>query len=225
MPTNVNVKVNTVGQVVRGQFNMVEINGYDHNNNRPFKKAFFETKKDGGLTKNAEIANSLQPDEWICITLDDTSYHNVQSIRKIAEPQGGSAAAASAPVGDAPPAYRPAGGGGGGASDKMSKADWAEKDRKKEVSVNRSVALKAAAALFTGKGATKAIVNSLEKLAFRMEAYLALGSFDEQVPANVPAEAPAPPTPPAPEKVYDESTGPEPTDVKVAAGEDDDIPF
>jgi hypothetical protein len=221
MPTNVNVKVNTVGQVVRGQFNMVEINGYDHSNNRAFKKAFFETKKDNTLTKNAEIANGLVQNDWVCITLDDTSYHNVQSIRKIAEPQGGSAAAAAAPA--------PAAGGGtrANSADKMSKADWAEKDRKKEVSVNRSVAVKSAAALFGAKPITKAILKAFETLAYRIEAYLALGSFDEQVPADKPAEVPTPTpaVPPAEAKVYDETTGPEPTDVKVAAGEDDDIPF
>ena len=224
MPTQVEVKVTSKGQVVRGEFNMIEIKGYDHTNNKNFTKAFFETKRDGSLTKNAEIANTLVQNDWITITLDDTSYHNVQSIRKTGEPVGGAAAAAAAPA--------PAAGGGtrANSSDKMSKAEWAEKDRKKAVSVARSVAVKAAAQMCSGTAAapSKKLVDTLEKLAYRMEAYLMKGAFDAELDPDEPVAPPAPavvtPAPQVDAAASATDGGPVPTDQSVA-GVDDDIPF
>jgi hypothetical protein len=198
---------------------MIEMTGYDATNRRGFKKVFFETTKDGKRTRNAEVSDGLKQDDWVEVTMDDSSYKNVQSIKVIAEPAGQDV---------------PAQGGGGNApgtsqrnhsSDKMSKAEWAAKDRKKEVSVSRSVAVKSAALLFTGKGATKAIVDSLEKLAYRMEAYLLKGAFDADLDAE-PVELP-----PAPEQPATQTTpagqgdGAPINEDGGNAPDDDDIPF
>jgi hypothetical protein len=193
---------------------MMEMTGYDHTNNRGFKKLFFETKKDGGLTKNAELAQTLQKDDWVEVTMDDSSYKNVQTIRKIAEPAGGAAAAASGPA--------PSSGGGGG-NDRMSKAEWALKDAKKELSMARHKAIEASAIIAGGKGISKAVVDSIEKLAPRLTAYILTGDFAGEV---------VEPTLPKKETPADKEPGDEQgTDTGAAAGapgpspEDDDIPF
>jgi len=221
MPTSAQVKVNTVRSTVRGDSNMLELTGYDNTNRRGFKKLFFETKKDGGLTKNAETANTLKQDDWVEVTMDDSSYKNVQSIKRIGEPTGA----------EAPPAVenRSGGGGGGGAAktDKMSKADWAAKDRKKEIGVARSVALKAAVGVCgtSASAPTKKIVNAIEKLAFRFEAYLIKGDFNADLDADEPEHT----SPEGPSTVHPMDEQPNtPVDVTVAeegAPIDDDIPF
>jgi hypothetical protein len=202
MPSIVNVKVSNVGTIVRGDKNMVEINGYDLTNNKGFKKAFFETKRDGGRTKNAEISDGLSQGDFIEVTMDDTSWANVQFIKKIAEPAGG----ASAPDMGSKPS-------GGGGSDKMSKAEWAAKDKAKELSMARHKALQTSAAFCAihDKTATGAAVKAMEKLAFRMEAYLLKGDFDAELDASEPTPAPA--EEPQPKQDADPSTP------------DDDIPF
>jgi hypothetical protein len=223
MPTIVQVKVNTPGTTTRGNSNMIQLTGFDYTNNRGFKKLFFEEKQQGGRTANAEVSDTLSKDDWVEITMDDTQYNNVTNIRKISEPAG-------AVVPDSTQG-KPSGGGGGnpsggspagrGTSDKMSKADWAEKDRKKETSVARSVAIKSAAVLFSGKGATKAIVDSLEKLAYRLEAYLMKGDFD----ADLAAEPEPIAAPPANTSTPIDSGG-SPEGAGGSPGpEDDDIPF
>jgi hypothetical protein len=221
MPTIVQVKVNTPGTTTRGNSNMIQLTGYDFTNGRGFKKLFFEEKQQGGRTANAEVSDTLQKDDWVEITMDDTQYNNVTNIRKISMPAGA----------DVPDSNqgKPSGGGSqdnqtfkpADDKNKMSKADWAAKDRKKEASVARSVALKSSAVLFTGKGATKAIVDSLEKLALRMEAYIMSGDFS----AELAAEPIALPTAPPPTEALTDNSG-----VNQGAGgtpgpEDDDIPF
>jgi len=214
MPSIVNVKVSNVGTIVRGDKNMVEINGYDLTNNKGFKKAFFETKRDGGRTKNAEISDGLSQGDFMEVTMDDTSWANVQFIKKIAEPAGGASAPdmGKAPAGSGNPT--------GGGSDKMSKAEWAAKDAKKETGVARSVALKAAShiAASSGKGATKAIVDSMEKLAYRMEAYLLKGDFNAELDACCEVSTPAETAPTSEGNQAEGSQTSPPAD-------DDDIPF
>lgn len=212
MPSQVNVKVSNVGSIVRGDKNMVEINGYDLTNNKGFKKAFFETKRDGGRTKNAEISDGLQPGDFIEVTLDDTSWKNVQFIKKIAEPAGGAAAPSSAPAGSGNPT-------GGGSSERMSKEEWAEKDRKKEASMARHKAVQTAAAFCAveDKASTAGMVAAMEKLTFRIEAYLLTGDFDADLKAVV-----EPKTPTAPASNDDGQSEGGQTSPPAA---DDDIPF
>jgi hypothetical protein len=214
MPSIVNVKVSNVGTIVRGDKNMVEINGYDLTNNKGFKKAFFETKRDGGRTKNAEISDGLTPGDFIEVTMDDTSWKNVQFIKKIAEPAGG----ASAPdMGKAPSS----GGGGGGGSDRMSKAEWAAKDKAKELSMARHKAVQTAAAFCAihDKTATAAAVTAMEKLAYRIEAYLLKGDFDADLDAPEPEVSTVAETPASTEGNQAEGSATSPP------AADDDIPF
>jgi hypothetical protein len=210
------VKVSNVGTIVRGDKNMVEINGYDLTNNKGFKKAFFETKRDGGRTKNAEISDGLSQGDFIEVTCDDTSWANVQFIKKIAEPAGG----ASAPdMGTAPAA---GGGTRANSSDKMSKAEWAAKDAKKEIGVARSVAIKSAALMCSGTAAapSKKLVETMEKLAYRIEAYLLNGDFNADLAAVVePEVSPKVETASPAEGNQAEGAGP------ASGSQDDDIPF
>jgi hypothetical protein len=96
MPTTVQVKVNTVTHTTQqskagNDLNYVEITGFDAAAGKGFKKRCFATKKDGTATKNAETADSLSQNDWVEITMDDSSYKNIQTIKKIAEPAGMSA--------------------------------------------------------------------------------------------------------------------------------------
>jgi hypothetical protein len=202
---------------------MLELTGFDATARRGFKKLFFETKKDGGLTKNAETANTLKQDDWVEVTMDDTSYKNVQSIRIIAEPAGqnvpsqaGGEQSGGAPVGGNP---RSANG-----TDKMSKAEWAAKDVKKELGVARSVALKAAVAAVSsdGKGFTKVKAEQIKKMINGFTSFLLNGDFDGKPEADVPAPPPLPPT------VTDRQPGDDQAGSPTAADDtpiDDDIPF
>ena len=90
------VKVNEVSHTTITSAKGVDLNycvlkGYDDTNSKGFSKRFFATKKDGDPTRNAEIADTLQPNDWVEVTMDDTTYKNVQTIKKISEPAGGSA--------------------------------------------------------------------------------------------------------------------------------------
>lgn len=168
MPTKVNVRVNTIQHTSQvsaagNTLNYVEITGFNETESKGFKKRFFSTKKDGTATKNAETADTLNKDDWIEIVLDDTSYHNVQTLRKIAAPANATAPSqAGQPVGV-----------GTVAGNKMSKADWALKDKAKNESIARSVALKAAVDFMAGAGETDADVV-IDK-AVEFEAYLLNG--------------------------------------------------
>ena len=210
MPSTVQVKVDTVGSTVRGSSNMVEITGKDLTNDRGFKKAFFETTKDGARTKNATIADGLSRDDFIEVTLDDSSYKNVQFIKKIAGPSGASEqASAAADTGNR--------GGGGGKSSGMSKEEWALKDAKKELSMARHKAIEASAIIAGGKGITKTVVDSIENLAGRLTAYILTGDFNGEV-----VEPTLKVSKPVDEPVDPGNSG-EGSD--VPGPEDDDIPF
>ena len=215
MPTNVTVKVNTIQPITRGAFNLIEITGYDHTNNKGFKKSFFEEKKGGGRTKAAELADTLVKDDWVEFVLDDTSYANVQTLKKTAEPAGGDSVPSQGGGGGG---QRPGVFGAGAPSDKMSKAEWAEKDRKKDVAMARSVAVKAAVAMTYSTGKmTAGIVKALEKLTLRIEAYLLKGDFDACL-ADDPKE-------PGDDREEDTPKPSTSGEDQTGQGPDDDIPF
>ena len=213
MPSKVNVKVNNVTHTTKtarsgAVLNYVKLTGFNATDNKGFSKEFFATKKDGSATKSAETADTLNQDDWVEITMDDTSYKNVQSIRPIQAP----ADAGSVPS----QASQPVRNTGGGGSDRMSKAEWAEKDAKKEISINRSSALKQAVVLAASnsKGGTKANVDSIEKLTKRFFDYLMTGDFDGKAEElSKISETPALKTPAVTPDVVDPSN------------DDDDIPF
>jgi hypothetical protein len=220
MPTTAQVKVNTVGSTVRGSSNMVELTGYDHTNRRGFKKLFFETKKDGGLTKIAEAAQTLKQDDWVEITMDDSSYKNVQSIRRISQPADG-----DVPTQGGGGSYDKAATGGAAKTDKMSKAEWAAKDAKKEMGVARSVALKAAISAVSadGKGFTKVKLEQIKKMIDGFTSYLLTGDFEGKLPEPAAAK-------PAGNKEPGDDQGAPPAGTGDGvpideSGPQDDIPF
>jgi hypothetical protein len=94
--SSVKVKVSEVShttiQSSQGKdLNYVVLKGYDDTNSKGFSKRFFATKQDGMPTKNAEVADTLQANDWVEVTMDNTSYKNVTGIERISEPSGGSA--------------------------------------------------------------------------------------------------------------------------------------
>lgn len=178
MPTKVNVRVNTIQHTSQvsaagNTLNYVEITGFNETDNKGFKKRFFSTKKDGTATKNAETADSLNKDDWIEIVLDDTSYQNVQTLRKIAAPANASAPSQSGTTSSAPAT---------GGTNKMSKADWAEKDRLKAASIARSVALKSATDLVIAEGVFD--VDTVIEVATKMAEYLTGPSTTRETSPN-----------------------------------------
>jgi len=167
MPTKVNVRINTVQHTSQvsstgNNLNYVEITGYNETDGKGFKKRFFATKKDGTATKNAETADALNKDDWCEIVLDDTSYKNVQTLKKIAAPANATA-----------PEQTGTTSASNTVANKMSKADWAKKDSAKNESIARSVALKAAVDFMAGSGETDSEVV-IDK-AVEFEAYLLNG--------------------------------------------------
>ena len=196
MPSTVKVKINQVNHITRGDYNLIEVTGYDYTDNKGFKKSFFAEKKDGGATVNAQNAEVLKQDDWAEFTLDDSSYNNVQSLKAIGAPAGGAPAQAQS----------------GPAPDSVSK----KREGRTVSMLNRESALSAAVRMLAGEKITKAVVNSLEKMAYRMEAFLRLGSFDAEPEADA---EPAAPVTPIKEDVPGDETPP------VPGPEDEDIPF
>ena len=223
MPTIVEVRVNTINHTTMTSkagdpLNYVELTGMDNTNSRGFKKKFFSTKKDGTATRNAEIADGLSKDDWVEITMDDSSYANVQTIRKIGQPSNvNEPANGSGGGGNAGGSY---GTGGGGGGDKMTKADWALKDRIKELSMARHKALVTAVAL-VGVVAkpSKATIKAIAKLADSFTSFLVTGDFEGKLEAPVVVEEPVVETP----AVVDAPINTEGPTGDVGA--DDDIPF
>jgi hypothetical protein len=204
---------------------MIEITGFDHTNNRGFKKLVFETTRDGKRTANANFADGIQKDDWVEVTMDDTQYKNIINMKKIGAPEGSN-------VPDSTQGQRSSGGGGGGAKkSNMSKEEWALKDAKKELSMARHKAIEALAIMSTGKGITKASMDSLEKAANRLTAYILSGDFDAEVVVPV-LEKPVAQTDNTPDAGNTREPGDEQSDGAGAEGaggapnpEDDDIPF
>jgi hypothetical protein len=165
MPSTVQVRVKNVNaNAKQGSYDAVEITGYDATNSKGFKKKFFATKKDGSATKNAETAYTLNENDWCEITMDDTSYKNVQTIKKIAQPAGVTA----------PPANSGGGRKGG------------YNNPQKDASIARSVALKAAVD-FVG-GSDSADVETVIEHAKAFEAYLLDKDVNDPRPDSDPAE-------------------------------------
>lgn len=163
MPTQVQVKVNTINHTTQtskagNELNYVEITGFDSTNNKGFKKRFFSTKKDGTATKNAETADALKQDDWIEITLDDTSYANVQTLKKINEPAGMTAPSQSSAASGNPKTTA----GKGGARKYTP-------DPEKAKAIARSVALKAAVEF---SNPTETGVDDVLQVAAEFEKYL-----------------------------------------------------
>ena len=212
MPT-VQVRVNTINpDAKQGDYDAVEITGFDQTNNRGFKKKFFSTKKGTSIaTKAAEAAYGLNKDDWCEITMDDSSFQNVQSIRKIDPPSG--AAAPTAGGGGGKPST------GGGSSDKMTKAEWAEKDAKKDAAIARNSALKSAVELMkvVGKVKGKSTVQVVLDVAAQFEEYL---NPPAREPGDEDEETPGRTTSPSGTTLDTTQTeGP------VNSPQDDDIPF
>jgi len=93
MPTTVKVKVNTVNHTkavsqAGNDLNYVELTGFCPDTNKGFKKRFFATQRNGTATPEAELADTLQKNDWVEVTMDDSSYKNVEGLKKIAEPAG-----------------------------------------------------------------------------------------------------------------------------------------
>lgn len=212
MPSTITVKVSEVGSTVRGDFNMVEIKGQDCANGKNVTKTCFETTKSGDLTKNAQIAQNLSGGDFVEMLLDDSSYKNLKTIKKVSAPAGGMASPSSG-GGSSRGSYS----GGGGSSDKMSKAEWAEKDRKKEVSMARHKAIQCSVEMLPEGPPTKKVIDSMEKLAYRIEAYILKGDFN--------AELDAEPEPAVAQTGNDDDPGNTGEGSDVPSPEDDDIPF
>ena len=217
MPT-VQVRVNTINpDAKQGDYDAVEITGFDQTNNRGFKKKFFSTKKGTSIaTKAAEAAYGLNKDDWCEITMDDSTYQNVQSIRKIDPPSG-----AAAPPAGSGGGSRPTSSAGASGSDKMTKAEWAEKDAKKDAAIARNSALKSAVELMkvVGKIKGKDTVKLVLDVAGRFEEYLNPPSRE---PGDEEPETPGRTTSPSGTTLDTTQTeGP----VNPPVEEDDDIPF
>jgi hypothetical protein len=208
MPSTIKVKVKAIENSTRGKFNGLEVSGYDATNNKGYKQFTFETTQKGDLTKVAEALQNVGAGDWIEIEQDDTKYKNITKVSKCAEPAGGSPSGGGGSN---------SGGGGAGGNDRMSKAEWAEKDRKKEVSISRQSALKHAVAAMGDAKLTKATAEAIEKLAHRFEAFLMTGDFNGTVDT--------------PEKTKPVEKDPRPTDAREPGDDtpvtpaDDDIPF
>jgi hypothetical protein len=169
----------------------------------------------------------LKQDDWVEVTMDDTSYKNVQSIRIIAEPAGQNVPSQAG--GEQSGGGAPAAGGGtrANSSDKMSKAEWAAKDTKKELGVARSVALKAAVAAVSsdGKGFTGGKMKQIVKMAGGFTSFLLNGDFEGKPEADVPAPPPPPPVAGPNKEPGDDRAEGQATDGGEKAPIDDDIPF
>jgi hypothetical protein len=203
MPTKVKVRVSNVDHTTvtsaKGfELNYVVLKGFDEGNNKGFKKQFFATKKDGSPTVNAQTADGLAPNDWVELTLDDTSYQNVQTIRKINAPDG-----ATAPDQAAYQEKTAARTTGGGKNPKAFRS---------VPQLNREVALDHAVKMLIAKIISKA---GLIATATKLEDYLVNG-VGQPEPKYQSETMP----PPAPEETT-------PEDEPEARGtiDDDDIPF
>jgi hypothetical protein len=202
MPTKVKVRVSSVDHTTvtsaKGfELNYVVLKGFDEGANKGFKKQFFATKKDGSPTVNAQTADQLAPNDWVELTLDDTSYQNVQTLRKINAPDG--ATAPDQNVYQEKVASRPTGG-------KSPKAF------RTVPQLNREVALDHAIKMVIAKLTEK---KNLIVTAVKFEDYLVNG-------VGVPDPKIQSKTSPPPE-VHNDQSGNTPEDTNPNA--EDDIPF
>jgi len=177
--------------------NYVVLKGYDDTNSKGFSKRFFATKKDGSPTKNAEIADGLQPNDWVDVVMDDSSYHNVQTIKKISEPAGGSAPDQTS--------YKAAG------SSNPSGAGSSKGGARSGDQLNRATALEAAVKCVTSSdngGSADTVID----LAFKFEQFIIYGAAK---PTMTYDQSGGETTKPEPDPNLEDVDGPS----------DDDIPF
>lgn len=199
MPQTITVKVNTIEDTVLGDYNYKELKGYDSTNNKNITKRFFAEKKNGGPTQAAMVADTCAQGDWVDLILDDSSYHNVQSMKKVGEPAGGAGPSADT-----------------GASAGAPASSVSKKTGRTVGMLNREKALESAVAMVSSdKPATGAVVKSMEKLAFRMEAFLVKGDFN--------ADLQEVPVPEQPKTASSDPSSDQPG--PPITPEDDDIPF
>jgi hypothetical protein len=179
MPTNVKVKVSdvsptTIQSAAGKDLNYIVLKGYDDTNSKGFSKRFFATKQDGTATKNAEVAETLAPNDWVEVEIDDSSYKNVTRIRKISEPAGGSAPDQTN--------YKSNAGSAGGSSSKGSSRDAGM--------LNRATALEAAVKVAVASPNGVPSVNTLIDIAVKFESYIMYGIGEPIMTMDTPASDP-----------------------------------
>jgi len=124
-----------------GGYDAIEITGKRLDNNKTWSKPFF--------ANNSELENKLSDftvGEDVNVVMEqgkkNPKFWNIVDFKEVSEEER---EMAKTPYD--PSASKKSGsskGTGGGGSDKMSKAEWAEKDRVKSLAIARAVALKAA---------------------------------------------------------------------------------
>ena len=204
MPSQVKVRVSevtptTITSAQGKDLNYLVLKGYNETDSKGFSKRFFATKQDGTATKNAEIADSLQPNDWVEVTLDDSSYHNVQTIRKIAAP-----ANTQAPDQTSYKQNTNAGSVGG------SKSGGGSRDAGM---LNRATALEAAVKLVTSSDNGVSGVNQVIDIATKLETYITYGSGTPSMTMESAGQQPA------------DEQEPVTSDPDLEDIGDDDIPF
>jgi len=186
MPSIVKVRVSsvehtTITSKAGKDLNYIVLKGFDEGANKGFKKQFFATKNDGTPTKSAMTADSLSPNDWVEITLDDSSWQNVQSMRTIGAPSGATAPDQAAYQEKA--ASRPAKGGG--------------KTFRTVAQLNREVALSQSVRLVVGKAVK---IKDMISVATKLEDFLVngVGVPETKTETPPPAEPEIPETPVTP---------------------------
>jgi hypothetical protein len=165
----------------------VYISGRNTADNSGYQTRTFAQYK-GKATKTAEALDALNAGDYVLLNLKQNGkFLNLQSVVVLTEtPPADTSDGGSAPSG----APKSTGGGGYQKKGSMSKAEWAEKDAKKESSIARSVALKAAVDYVNcDESGPQDVID----IAVKFEEYLLNGlrqPGDEQ-PAKTDADVPA----------------------------------
>lgn len=151
----------TIQSSAGNDLNYVVLKGYDDTNSKGFSKRFFATKKDGSPTQNAQIADGLGPNDWVEVTMDNTSYRNVTSIKKITPPAGSSAPdQTDYKSNTSAPSSGGSKGGSGRSGDQL----------------NRATALELAVACLASSDNNTPTVNTVIEIAERFETYIVHGT-------------------------------------------------
>lgn len=148
------IKITEINDAKMGNFDAKEIVGNKIEDNTEWRKSFFANNRklgnelaEFGIGDNCNVKmkqNEKNPKFWDIIGFEEVSEAMLEKVRNgdgyKASPGGGGGAKKQYFGGKAK----------GGGSD-MTKEEWAEKDRKKEAAIARSVALKAAIDFIGGK--------------------------------------------------------------------------
>lgn len=200
----VKVKVRTISPEVSGNYNYVQITGYDMTNDRGFKKRVFAETRDGSPTAMAKKLNSLTSGDIVEITLDDSKYKNITDVKLLEKG-----------------ASQSSGGNKG-----YSKGGGSKKGEFRTVAqLNREPALDMAikVVMADGKAITAKKKEQIEGLAVRFENYLVAGSFDKKPEPVTDNKAESPR---APEEEPTTQNEPDPNDAPEPGFDpDSDIPF